>query len=80
MIFDQLEIPETNVLQKSIKAANKIDFLTNQVSSLFAVIGRLVGMEVMYCSVDMHSKELKNEPVDEFSSEIKSKFGVFNVH
>eukprot|EP00703_Trepomonas_sp_PC1_P004336 JAP92270.1 Purine nucleoside phosphorylase [Trepomonas sp. PC1] len=80
MIFDQLEDPYTNVLQKSIQKAFKIDHLTNKVSALFAVIGRLVNMEVYYCSVDMHDAETNNQQVEKFDCDVKSKFGVFNVH
>lgn len=40
MIYDQLEVPDTNVLQVSIQKKHKIDYITNQVSVLFALIGR----------------------------------------
>ena len=81
LIVDALEDPRTNVYYSNFTKKHGIKYATNQCSALFAVIGRLVGQEVVYCHPSQALVDMPHEQVKRWTMNSEEpKFGVFNVH
>ncbi|CAL6032376.1 Nucleoside_ribosyltransferase / Purine nucleoside phosphorylase [Hexamita inflata] len=80
VIVDSCEDPMTNIYIQNYMKEYKLDFCSNQNSALYALIGRQVGVEVLYSSVDQLNAPVQNKvPAKWEMSSFVPAFGVFNV-